>query len=164
MSLRPECAGVYYNGSFHGDELVAENVRCFGIALRIKQAPDAVYMKHSSAFSRYEDFKAGADGNTATGTLLRGVMKTENTATVNDSQSKQRIFGSAYILTGDGQCIFGEAGSRSLMEQVQATDVMWKTLTAAQKSAVEAMLKTYSSVTEKWYLPNIYNTDIDVPF
>lgn len=164
MTLRPECAGVYYTGSFFADEVAAQNIDQFGIALRIEQAPDACYMKTSSAYSRYNDFVAGEQGSTATGTLLKNVMQTGNAAAVNEQQSKLKIWGCPYILTDDGQYLFGETVSRSLMDQVQAADAMWKTLTAAQKSAVKTMYNAYSGVMENWYLPNMNNTDIDVPF
>jgi len=163
MTLRPECAGVYYNGMFYADELAAANISQFGIALRIKQAPDADYMKYTSAYSWYDGFLGGPEGNVATGTLLQNVMSLDNTTVVNDSQSKLKIWGCTYIKTTDGAYVFGDIVSRSLMEQVQAADGMWKTLTAAQKSAIKTMYKKYAAVMENWYLPNMNNTDIDVP-
>lgn len=164
MTLRPECAGIYYNGTFCGDELVASRIARFGVALRIGQAPDAGYMGKSSAYSRYDGFAAGEAGNGVTGTLLTGVMKTGNSSAVNDSQAKLKIWGAPYMLTVDGEYLFGEAVSRSLMEQVQLADSMWGSLTAAQKNGMRAMYNTYSGVMENWYLPNMNNTDIDVPF
>lgn len=163
MTLRPECAGVYYNGMFYADELAASNISQFGIALRIKQSPDADYMKYTSAYSIYDGFLGGPEGNVATGTLLQNVMSLDNTTAVNDSQSKLKIWGCAYIKTTDGAYLFGDIISRSLMDQVQAADGMWKTLTAAQKSAIKTMYKKYAAVMENWYLPNMNNTDIDVP-
>lgn len=163
MTLRPERAGLYYNGCFRGDEVVAENVKWFGIALRIEQAPDADYLKTTDAYTWFKDFAAGADGNTATGSLLANVMDTDNTAAVNDAQAKLKICGAAYIMTVDGQYLFGEAVSRSLIQQVQAVDAMWSSLTVAQRTAYKEMYATYSSVMENWYLPNLHNTDIDVP-
>lgn len=163
MSLRAASAGIYYTGSFCGDELVAESVKTFGIALRIAQAPDAAYMRTTSAYSRYKEFLAGDGGNEATGTLLSGVMKIGNATAVNDQQAKWKIWGCPYILTEDGTYTFGEAVSRSFMQQVQAADAMWASLTSAQKSELKAMCRLYSDVTDNWYLPHIFNTDIDVP-
>jgi hypothetical protein len=163
MSLRATCAGIYYTGSFFGDELVAENVRSFGIALRIDQAPDEAYMRTTSAYSCYREFQAGEWGNEATGTLLTGVMKPQNTNSVNNQQSKWKIWGCPYILTEDGTYTFGQIAKRSLMEQVQAADAMWAKLTATQKSELKAMCRTYADIVDNWYLPHIFNTDIDVP-
>ena len=120
-------------------------------------------MMTTSAYSIYEDFVAGGWGNVATGTLLKNVMCTSNTNSVNDQQSKLKIWGCPYVLTKDGQYLFGESVSRSLLDQAQAVDAIWKTLTTAQKNAFKTMYRTYSTVMENWYLPNVNNTDIDVP-
>lgn len=163
MTLRPECAGVYYNAAFSADEVAAENVKWYGIALRVGQAPDAAYMKRTNAYSWFRDFVPGEDVNTATGSLLKNVMVTGLSAQENDTRAKLKIYGSPYIMTMDGQYLFGECACRSFMEQVQAADALWGTLDATQKQAIRALYSRFSSVMENWYLPNMNDTDIDVP-
>ena len=163
MTLRPDCAGVRYNGMFYGDEVVAANVQHFGIALRLDQPADARYMRTSSSWSRYSGFRSTAIGNEASGTMLRNVMRPENTDEINDAQARWRIYGSPYVLTKGGQYVFGEATGHSLMDLARAADAVWSTLTAAQKQALKDMYSTFEGVMQNWNLPNMTNKDIDVP-
>lgn len=163
MTLRPECAGVYYHASFSADEVAAENVKWYGIALRVGQAPDAAYMKRTNAYSWFRDFLPGEDANTATGSLLKNVMATGLSAKENDTRAKMKIYGRPYIMTMDGQYLFGEDARRSFMEQVQAADALWGTLDTTQQQAIRALYSRFSSVMENWYLPHMNDSDIDIP-
>lgn len=166
VTLRPENAGIYYGGGFYGDEVVAANVDCFGIALRLKTAPDAAYMKRSSACSRYDGFEAGAKGNAVTGTLLKDVMKKGVSTAENQERSQYQIYGSAYIRTGDGQYMFSQSQNYSFKNVMTMADARWKTMTQAQKNAFEALYNRFKSIIETWNLPNFnedVNGDIDIP-
>ena len=166
VTLRTENAGIYYGGKFYGDEVVAANVDRFGIALRLNTAPDARYMRTSSAYSWYEGFAAGAAGNTVTGTVLNDVMEKGLTTAENKTRAQYKICGSAYIRTTDGQYIFGTSQSYSFMKVMQLADAQWKTMTQAQKNAFEALYNRFKSVMEGWDLPNFnadVNGDIDMP-
>lgn len=163
VTLRPDVAGIYYNGEFFGDEVVAETVEHFGIALRLDKAPDAAYMKTSSAYSWYDTFEAGADGNTASGTLLKNIMSKSYKTAENKSNSQRKIHGSAYIHTKDGRYIFGESQPYTLMRVTQLADAQWSKLTQDQKNAIKKMYDSYESIISTWYLPNINDTDIDIP-
>lgn len=163
ITLRPENVGIYYTGEFRGDELVAANVDTFGIALRLKQMPDSAYMSESSACSRYYDFQAGGDGNTAGGTLLKNVMRKGRPAAENKSNSQTKIYGAPYIRTCDGQYHFDTGKAYSLMQVMQETDKQWNKLNQTQKNAVKKMYNSFESIIGTWYLPNINDTDIDIP-
>lgn len=166
VTLRPENAGIYYGGEFFGDEVVAANVDRFGIALRLDKAPDAAYMRISSAYSWYENFAAGADGNTVTGTLLKDVMKKGITTAENKARSQYKIYASAYFRMTDGQYIFSQSQNYSFMRVMQLADAQWSKLTKAQKSAMEALYNRFKTIISTWDLPNFnkdINGDIDIP-
>lgn len=163
VTLRPEIVGIYYTGEFRGDQVVAANVDAFGVALRLDKAPDAAYMGISSACSRYYDFAAGDAGNTATGTLLKNVMRKGRPAAENKSNSQRKIHAAAYIRTNDGQYHFGTAVNYSLMQVTQQADKQWSKLTQTQKNAIKKMYNSFESIIGTWYLPNINDTDIDIP-
>lgn len=166
VTLRTENAGIYYGGKFFGDEVIAKKVDRFGIALRLNIAPDARYMKISSAYSWYEGFTAGAEGNTVSGTVLNNVMKKGLTKAENEARSQYKIYGRAYIRTTDGQYIFGQSQNYSFMKVVQLTDEQWKTMTQTQKNAFNALYNRFKSIMESWHLPNFnaeVNGDIDMP-
>lgn len=166
VTLRPDVAGIYYNGEFFGDEVVAENVKHFGIALRLDKAPDAAYMKTSSAYSWYDTFEAGADGNTASGTLLKNIMLKSCTTAENNKRSQSKIYGSAYIRTKDGHYIFSQSQNSTLKQVTEKADTQWRKLTQTQKNAIKKMYDRFESVIGTWHLPNYnedINGDIDIP-
>ncbi len=152
MTLRPSAAGVYYKSNFAGDEIVAQNVACYGVALSVAGAPSADAL---GICSWYDSFAPGAGANAANGTLLHGIMKSSNSEAVNAANAGMPIYGRAYILTKDGQYIFGESVSRSLREQVELIDAQWDALTSEQRSALLSMYENYQSVMANWNISNI---------
>lgn len=152
MSLRPGAAGVYYGSHFAGDEMVARQVKSYGIALSVAAEPTELNLDALCSYSAFTDFAPGA--NSATGTLLAGIMDANNTSEENARNAAMPIYGRAYIRTENGY-IFGSCVTRDLRSQLEAVDGIWETLTAAQKSAVLAMYEKYQPVMEQWQLPNL---------
>ena len=149
MTLRPEVAGVYYNSTIAGDDIVASQVQTYGVALSVFED------MRNSGYSVYHNFTAGATSN-AKGTLLKNVMKTDLTDAKNGQRAQMPVYGRAYIKTADGY-IFGETVHRCLQEQVELADSAFETLTKVQKEEAKKILDTYQSVMEKWDLSNIGN-------
>ncbi len=152
MTLRASAVGVYYKCNFAGDEIVAQHVDRYGVALSVAGEPTA---DAPGICSWYDSFIPGNGGNAVNGTLLQGIMKTTNTESVNAENAEIAIYGRAYILTKDGQYIFGECVNRSFREQVELVDAQWHELTTEQQLAVLNMYKSYESVIGKWDIPNI---------
>lgn len=163
VTLRPAEVGIYYTGAFYGDEVVADHVEVFGIALRLKLAPDADYMRITSACSRYYNFKAGSAGNTATGTLLKNVMRKGRPTGENQTNSQTRIYGMPYLRTTDGEYFFGTTVSQSFMKVMQDAEGQWKDLTQTQKDALSDLYNKFKSIMESWVLPNMQPGDVDIP-
>lgn len=160
MSLRTAVNGeqkpsVYYRSNFKGDEVVARNVDKYGIAMNIREVPNASNMETTSAYSYFTTFNAGAKGNAGNGTLLKGIMKTSNSDKINLRNAQMSVYGRAYILTKDGQYIFGGEQARSLKEQVEAVDSLFDTFNSAAQSNAILMYKAYKSVMDNWNIPNI---------
>lgn len=155
MSLRPGCAGLYYSGNFAGDEVVAGQVRSFGIALSVAAAPTELNIDALCEYSAFTGFTAG--NNAANGTLLTGIMKDTNTDEENMRNAAMPVYGRAYILTADGY-YFGSCISRDLQTQFEAVDALFTTLSDAQKSAVLSLYETYKPVMDQWQIPNIKDT------
>ena len=150
MTLRPSQAGVYYKSSFAGDELVAQKVVRYGVALSVQGDPaeDA-----AAILSWFEGFEAGS--NAANGTLLHGILKQTNSQAENAYNAQLPVYGRAYILTSDGAYIFGECVSRSLRQQIEQIDGMWDELTETQQTGLVELYTQYQSVMESWNISNI---------
>ncbi len=152
MSLRPTDAGVYYQSNFAGDEVVARNIVCYGVAFSVKGIATEEDM---GICSWYDNFTAGSGGNAANGTLLHGIMKTSNSDAENAENAAMPIYGRAYLQTKDGQYVLGNMVSRCLREQVELIDDQWNTLTPEQQTAVLTMYETYKKTMKLWDIPNI---------
>ncbi len=163
VSLRCSEAGIYYTAKFCGDEVVASQVKYYGVALRLNKAPDEAYMQKDAVRSWFTDFAPGAEGNAGSSTLLHNIISPDSTTTNNATRAQSGVYARPYIQMKDGRYVFGAGKMRSLMQVVQETDGMWYQLTEAQRREFDAMYKKHSAVMENWYLPNRNNTDIDVP-
>ena len=168
MTLRAAGVGVYYKSHFAADEVVAQQVESFGIALSVTGEPNAKNLS-SCGYSAFTDFAAGKNANDARSTLLTGIMRENNTDYVNGRNAGMPIYGRAYIKTADGY-YFGASVQRTLRQQVEAIDEIWEDLKPSQKSPVLAMLKTYEATMASWTIPNLQgvqtpgvDTEIEMP-
>jgi hypothetical protein len=146
MVLRPSAVGVYYQSAFFGDAVVARNVASCGVALSLKGQPTPADPR-----SWYDGFQTG----TATGTLLKGILKTTYTQAENAANGEAEIYGSAYIRTQEGQYIFGDCVQRSLRQQMELIDAQWESLDVEQRSALVEMYLTYADIMSAWNIPNL---------
>ena len=153
MSLRASAVGVYFKSDFAADEVVAAQVKTFGVALSIKAMPDAGNLS-ACQYSTFKNFAAG-ENKAATSTLLKGIMKEDNAYLINKVNANTAVYGRAYIELADGSYIFGAGVQRSFRQQVEAVDTMWASLSAEQQASVVEMYNTYKSVMKVWEIPNI---------
>ena len=153
MSLRPGSVGVYYSAPFKGDEVVAENVRTFGISLSVENA-GATQALTPGTYTTYTDFQPGETGNRTASTMVSNIMKTANSAAVNSANAETVIYGCSYLQTDD-EVVFGTPVAMSLRQQMEAVDDIWRSLTEKQRDMVLSIRFRYSSVVENWDVPNI---------
>ena len=156
MTLRSDDVGLYYNSNFVSDEVVARNVKRFGVALSVMGVPDESNVEDIAQCSKFTTFKPGIGANTdsATGTLLKGVMKESNAQLVNKRNAAMPVYGRAYILTDQGYT-FGKYQVRNLQEEIEGVNSMWDELNATQ---IEKMLNLYEKFTyvmKKWNITRI---------
>ena len=153
IGFRPGTIGLYYKSLFKGDEVVADNVRSYGICLSVENSAAAQAMTPGT-YSAYTGFLPGEAGNQGTSTMVANIMRTGNTAAVNTANAETQIYGCAYLQTEDG-FLFGAPVAQSLRQTVEAVDKQWRTLTDRQRDFVLSIRYRYSSVVEKWEIPNI---------
>ena len=147
MTLRPEVAGVYYNSTIAGDEIVASQVQTYGVALSLNEDMT------NSGYSVYHNFTAGADTN-AKGTLLKNVMKADLTDEKNGQRAQMPIYGRAYIKTAEGY-IFGETVCRDTKTQIELANEGWEELNKTQKDGARELYETYEDVVKNWSVSNM---------
>lgn len=170
MVLRPQTEGeetynpsLYYKCAFKGDEVVAQNVKTFGVALSIVEEPDASNLKTTCGYSAFTGFQPGENGNLEqnTGTILRGIMKETNANLVNKRNANLTVYGRAYLELSSGEYAFGDCRNRTLKEQTQKALNRWTLLntnSAAdndKKAALKELCKRYSTIMQSWDLPDL---------
>ncbi len=153
MSLRPDCAGVYYQSPFKGDQVVAKKVKSFGICLSVESADGAKTMLPGT-YTAYTGFASGSNGNAKASTLVANVLKTQNGLAQNIANSQMQIYACAYLQTEDG-FVFGIPVARSLRQQITDIDGVWDKLTDTQKAAVNKLYNTYKDLMQLWALSKI---------
>jgi len=150
MSFRTDVMGLYYKSAFAGDELVAENIDRFGVALSVTEEPNAENFGAQCKASWFTGFQSGATGNTYGSTLLKGIMKPANTQERNEANATMPIYGRAYALTRDGQYLFGHSANRTLKRQLEDVSDIRSTLTAEQKKAAVDACYQYIDIVRNW--------------
>lgn len=156
MALRPDAAGVYYTGTFHGDTCVQENIAAYGVVLSLKAAPELVNGKFTAdcAASSFNDFTSGSK---ATGTLLEGILQKSNSVSENKRNATMPIYGKPYVQLKDGTILLGEGVDLSLRDLIFIADddVIWQTQSQSAVSALAQMYRDYTAVMQDWNIPNL---------
>ena len=158
ISLRSENVGVYYKSRFAGDELVAEQVQNFGVALSVAAVPDEKNLDTQCKHSTFTGFQAGENAADKTSTLLVNIMKEGNTQYINNRNSNMPIYGRAYIRTEEGY-LFGAAKQLTLKQLVELAasdnENCWPSYSDAQKKAAVSMYRRFTSLMRNWDVNNI---------
>ena len=157
LTLRTSDVGMYYKSNFVGDEVVARNVISYGVALSTAEVPTTENLDTSCLYSSFTGFTAGANGNDndATSTVLKNIMKSDNSYMKNKVNASTSVYGRSYIHTEDGYT-FGSCVSYSLRDALGAVvGQLWSDLESEDKTAVVDMFIQYKSIVCKWNIPNI---------
>ena len=169
MTLRPhnnvDAEGVYnpsvyYKSAFAGDELVADNISSYGIALSLLGVPNQENMGTIGDYSEFDNFAAGADSNGASSTVLYGVLRESNSNFTNISYAALPIYGRAYIVLNNGQYVFGESVCRTFRELLEAANDQWDNFTPSQQEATVQVYRIYRSVMRSWDIPQIVDASV----
>ena len=150
MTLSVDEQGVpnlYYKSNFKADEMAAEKIATFCVALSVFGTPDTLE-NEDVKYSVHDHFEAGPNGNLGnhSSTLLKGILKEANTQAVNKRNLNIPVYGRAYAKTADGQVLFGTGVCRSLEQQLQEVDDMVDTLSENQTAAVVKLYNAFKTV------------------
>ena len=143
VTLRPDCTGLYYTGSFRVEEGV-EIVRK-GIAVSVfSQLPVA---DSTDPHSRWTE--------DSTSVLVFNILNADNNPASNASRAEIAVYARAYVELKDGTYIYSDVIAMNLRQVVEAADAQWETLDEAQKTSFTAMYAKYQTVMNGWDIPNL---------
>ncbi len=168
--------GIYFKHRFDGDDVVKDQVESYGIAFSLTGAPTAaelqaegtllyedsvVYRSGNVVYTKMDGASFGKSDAESTSTLITGVMKEENGASINARNAQMPIYGVAYLKLTSGAVVFGQVRERTFQQQLEGIDNKWDALTHAQRKGVLKMYKvpTIKSVVDGWTVPNLKNPE-----
>ena len=149
---------LFYKSNFKSDTMAAAKIATFGVALSVLQEPTAENLESDRIkYSVHDHFEAGTLGNLGNNasTLLTGILKGQNTETVNKRNLNLPIYGRAYCKTTDGLVLVGNLVERSLLQQLEGVDQLIPSLSANQVDAVVSMYDSFKTVLQEQALPGI---------
>ena len=159
VNLRPGTVGIYYGGSFGGDEAIKSQVEYYGTALSLDGVPTAQEIAADKHYSKHTAFSADSwvcgESGKAYGTLLKGIWKQSNSLQQNTANAQYKIYSVSYVQLTDGTIVLGEPVCMSLRDVVEKADARWSTLDDQQIAGMQAMYKEYEAVMTGWTIPNL---------
>jgi len=146
VTLRPDSAGIYFNGVFNMDS--AAPVKRQGIVLSVyNKLPTADGTGPHSLWS---------EGSTSV--LVTNILSQKVNDASNAKRAAMAIYARAYVELEDGSYIYGDVIGISLQQVVEAPDAQWETLDSSQKTAFTEMYAKFQTVLQSWNLPNVKNS------
>ena len=150
VSIRPSVAGIYYNATWLCDEVLAAEVKSFGLAVSTKDAPDANFATDGDTIYTVFGKSDFASGKEKTSAMIANILKSG--AADNDARGKMAIYAVSYIIFEDGTTLVGEAVEHSLYSVMLLAD---ETAYDANASALNAFYATWEDVMKDWNFQNI---------
>ena len=160
VSIRPSVAGIYYTSTWQCDELMQKYIYRFGVAVSLKDQPDAGFVRDGdtlySAFDKL-DFESG---KTTTSVLINNILVAGNEA--NAARGTAPIYATAYISFNDGENVVVDTANvsyslKGAMELINNNPKVYLT----NKTAVDNFYTKWESVMSGWELDNITGTPAD---
>jgi hypothetical protein len=142
VSLRSNCAGLYFTGTFEVEGIAVTRT---GIAVSLyNQLPTADGSDETSLWT--ED---------STSVLIADILTQDNTALENNKRTMMPIYARAYAELTDGTIVYSEAVCVNLRSLVEAVDAKLDKLSEAQLAEFTALYEKYADTMSRWNIPNI---------
>lgn len=143
VTLRPESAGLYFNGSFRVDESLT--VKRQGITLSLfNDQPVADGTDETCLWSTGD-----------TSVLVDNILKPDNARAVNNRNGAMPIYARAYVELADGSYLYSDGVVDTLQSVVESADKQLSSLTDVQKAAINTMYAAFRETMDTWQIPNL---------
>lgn len=153
--LSPDTAGLSYNTTFRGDEVVAGLVENFGVAVSVVDAPEVEQDGKLSAHCEYTvltGFAAGTSGNQGRSSKVVDILKENNGYLGNIANAEMVVFGKPYVKLKGGAYLLGMVEEYSLkrVAELANTEENWNAQTNAAKAAMGDLYESFSYIMKEW--------------
>lgn len=109
VTIRPENCGIYYRGAWGCDNVLANNIAEYGIAVSLKDMPgkDFETDPDDCLFAGYDG--AGlVSGEVKAGVIIENILQTALSDKENANRGEMPIYATAYIKLKDGTVLIGD--------------------------------------------------------
>ena len=159
VSIRPDSAGIYYDGVWACDDTLKGLVESYGVAVSLSAIPGAGFAdKNSSCLYTAFGKDTLTSGATRTGVIIQGILNADRGASQNNFNARKPIYARAYVKLTDGTLILSEDGAAdSLHSSMTRLDTMiGQDATIAQK-----YLEVARAFYEAWKSDGMGNWKLD---
>ena len=169
VTLRTEATGVYYKAQYDCDDVLAELVSQYGVALSVWDMPGANFRteRNETRYTAYND--AFRPGVVATSGSVFNIMGEDKTAQANAERGEMKIYANPYLILGDEIVVIGDtknpgktaddAGfdgvAYSLRNTMEAVEVEYYTYTKEQRNLLDAFYTQWKDKGMDWQLVNV---------
>ena len=157
VTLRPATAGLYYQGVWSCDSILAEKIQSFGVALSTNDMPGTNFATDSDTLYTAFENKDLVSGEARTSVLVQNILKTG--ATDNNDRGNRDIYAIPYAIVNDGSAdgltLIGNGVSYDMLQVVQSVNRIWPKTTDSQRESVKKLYNMDPEVLDTWNLYNI---------
>ena len=151
VSIRPSSAGVYYSCIWECDDVAKGMIRNFGVAVSVKDMPQADFEKDSDTRYTRMDVSKLVIGEAFNSVLIDGILEAGDPE--NSDRGKADIYATPYVTLKSGQKIVcREEFMQSLKSVLELFDTK---AYYANKLALEAFYSDWEDVFKQWGFTNI---------
>lgn len=149
--LRPSMAGMYFVGTFQGDDQFRSTVTSYGIALDVNGTPSTSTLNKTSKHTSIRDGMAEANG--VTSVLLKNILKEENSWRINLRNGDITVYARPFIRFNNDTYAWGETRAISLRELVEQADALWTD--GEVPTDLQEMYVRFAEAMAQWSGPNL---------
>ena len=164
LVVNPAEQGITYKSSFRGDQLVKDQVKEFGIAMRAYAAPNETSIWADSDCRTHvalgkDQWQIGNADTAVKSVYVSNIIHQEISGDMNQARATVPVYGRSYIRLEDGTMLLGDAENFTMQSAMEHVDTYFNSsyLTDANRVALVEMYKnaSYNGFMKNWNIPNI---------
>ena len=121
-SSRPSVSGIYYTGTWNGDDTLLAQIDTYGVAVDTVSMPTEGFMENSSTLWTSFDAETLVSGESRTGAIISGILEDDRSAELNDAYGKIPVFAATYVTLKSGTTVVSSGVGYSLYSAMQALE------------------------------------------
>jgi len=150
VALRPYATGIYYGATWQCDEVLAESIQNYGIALSADDMPDEGFAADSKTLYTQLDGSTFVSGKAANSVLVANILKPD--AEDNNGRGQRDIHALSYVTFEGGKTYVSDGISYSLCDVMHLLD---QNAYEENATKLNAFYTTWKTTMEAWGFTNI---------